>query len=86
MILLFSVANSHSLTHRLEKICEFLKTTKVYGTLELSRIEGIETFNSRFNLLATTLKKKPYDALEPRREEFDTDYKEFQQQLTEFNV
>lgn len=70
----------------MKKICEFLNTTSVYATLELSRIEGIDTFNSRFNLLVSGLKKKPYNLLEPRREDFDTDYEDFKQQLTELNV
>lgn len=71
---------------RLHNITEFLKTTKVYETLSLSRIEGIETFNSRFGLLATGLKKKPYDVLDHRKEDFEVDYEEFKLQLKDLDV
>ena len=72
--------------HRLDNISEFLNTVTVYGTLALSRIEGIEVFNARFTLLATTLKKKQYDILEHRRSDFDLDYDDFKQQLAELEV
>ena len=52
----------------------------------LSRIEQIDTFNSRFNLLVSGLKKKPYDALDYRKLEFEGDYEDFKVQLTELDV
>ena len=71
---------------RLDNITEFLKTTATYETLSLSRIEGIETFNARFGLLVSTLKKKPYDPLEHRKPDFDVDYQEFKHQLADLEV
>ncbi len=71
---------------RLENISEFLTVTLTYDSLGLSRIEGIETFNARFGLLVTTLKKKPYDPLEYRKQDFDIDYQEFKMQLAELEV
>ena len=52
----------------------------------LSTIEGIDQFYARFTLLATNLKKKPYDALDHRKQDFDMDYQEFKVQLDELNV
>ena len=71
---------------RLNKLIEFLKTIGTYETLSLSRIEGIETFNSRFNLIVSGLKKKPYDVLDHRKTDFDADYEDFKLQLTELDV
>lgn len=71
---------------RLANITEFLKTTKVYESLSLSRIEGIETFNSRFGLLASGLKKKPYNILDHRKDDFEVDYEDFKQQLKDLEV
>ena len=52
----------------------------------MSRLDGIDTFNSRFNLLVTTIKKKPYEILDQRKMDFDIDYDEFKRQLTDLNV
>ena len=72
--------------HRLDNITEFVKTVATYETLGLSRIEGIETFNARFGLLVSTLKKKPYNPLEYRKTDFDMDYQEFKLQLADLEV
>jgi len=71
---------------RVDNIAEFLRTIATYETLSLSRLDGIDTFNSRFNLLVTTLKKKPYDILDQRKMDYDVDYEEFKRQLTDLNV
>ena len=71
---------------RIDNITELLKTIDIYETLGLSRLDGIDTFNGRFNLLVTTLKKKPYDILDQRKMDFDLDYEEFKRQLTDLNV
>lgn len=72
--------------YRVDKITELLRTIDVYETLSLSRLDGIDTFNSRFNLLVTTIKKKPYEILDQRKMDFDIDYDEFKRQLTDLNV
>ena len=71
---------------RLDNITKFLNTVATYETLSLSRIEGIETFNARFGLLASTLKKKPYNPLEHRKPDFDMDYQEFKHQMADLEV
>ena len=71
---------------RLNNIIEFLKTVGTYESLSLSRIEGIDTFNSRFNLIVSGLKKKPYDVLDHRKDDFEVDYTDFKSQLLELNV
>ena len=74
------------LFHRLEKLKEFFTTTDVYSTLSLSHIEGIEQLNSRFNLSVANLKKKPYDVLDQRKTDFDSDYEDFKRQIQDLDV
>ena len=79
--------NFHNIpSSRLENIGEFLRTAQTYETLGLSRIEGIENFHARCQLLLTNLKKKPYNPLEHRKQDFDVDYQDFKTQLKEFEV
>ena len=58
----------------------------MYTSLSLSTIEGIEQFNSRFGLLVSNLKKRPYDPLQQRKQDYDLDYKEFVFALGELEV
>ena len=71
---------------RLERLTDLLHTVDMYESLGLSRLDGIETFNQRFMLLFSTLKKKPYDVLESRKADFEMDYDDFKRQLGDLNV
>jgi len=71
---------------RVDNIVEFLTTIQTYNTLGLSRIEGIETYNSRFGVLVMNTKKKPYDPLDHRKKDFDVDYDDFKSQLKDLEV
>lgn len=71
---------------RLGNISALLRIFSVYESLSLSHIEGLETYNSRFGLLVSTLKKKPYDPLEYRKQDFDIDFHDFKLQLSELEV
>lgn len=73
-------------TYRLEKLTKLLNTVATYDVLTLSQLDGMDTYSLRFNVLITTLKKKPYDILEHRKADFDIDYDDFQRQLTDLNV
>ena len=65
---------------------DFLEITRTFETLGLSRIEGIDTYNSRFGLLVNNIKKKPYDPLEHRKKDFDIDYEDFKAQVKDLEV
>lgn len=58
----------------------------MYKTLGLSQIEGIQTYNSRFELLVSNLKKKGYDPLEHRKQDFDIDFLEFKSLVKDLEV
>lgn len=72
--------------YRLEKLAKLLNTVATYDVLSLSQLDGMDVFSQRFNVLVTTLKKKPYDILEHRKADFDIDYDDFQRQLLDLNV
>ena len=42
--------------------------------------------NARFQLIVTTLRKKPYDMLDYRKTEFDTDFEDFKRQINDLEV
>lgn len=66
---------------RLRKLKELFGTIQSYQTLGLTRIEGVEPFHGRFQLAVSNLKKKPYDLLDSRKTDYDTDYEEFKRQV-----
>lgn len=71
---------------RVDNIVDFLHSTETYHTLSLSRIEGIETYNNRFGVLVSNIKKKAYDPLDHRKKDFDVDYEDFKGQLKDLEV
>ena len=76
----------HTNVFRLEKLTKLLNTVAMYEVLSLSQLDGMDIFSQRFNVLVSTLKKKPYDILEHRKADFDIDYEDFQRQLVDLNV
>lgn len=62
---------------RCDKLEEMLNTIELYTRLASSHIEGIEVISNRFQILVTTMRKKPYDFLDQRKSEFDIDFEEF---------
>ena len=47
---------------------------------------GIEVMANRFSVIQTQIKKKPYDFLDQRKQEFTQDFEDFQRQIKELNV
>ena len=52
---------------RVSSINELLNTIKSYSTIGRCRIEGIDSINSNFNSIVTSVKKKRYDILDHRK-------------------
>lgn len=76
----------NSFTGRCHKVMDMMNTIKSFLILGESKIEGIEQIWSRFQLILTTMKKKPYDLLDYRKMEFDADFEEFKRQIQELQV
>ncbi|XP_052714224.1 dynein axonemal heavy chain 5-like isoform X2 [Crassostrea angulata] len=72
-------------TRRLKKIIEMFETISMYSHLSESKIEGIEQSATRFNVIVTNMKKKPYDFLDQRKTEFELDFDEFKRMVAELH-
>ncbi|CAL8289381.1 unnamed protein product [Merluccius merluccius] len=70
---------------RLTKILELFGTISTYSALQDSKIEGLETIATRFQAIVQSMKKKHYSFLDQRRTDFDVDYEEFCQSITELH-
>ena len=77
--------SQHSLSF-FPQIIEVLNALETFSVLSESKIEGIDAIAHRFKSLYAALKKKPYDPLDHRRPEFNTDFTEFQRQIDELEV
>ncbi|KAF6020163.1 DNAH5 [Bugula neritina] len=72
-------------TRRLKKIIEMFNTIEMYSHLQDSKIEGLELMASRFAVVVTSMKKKPYDYLDQRKMDFDSDFDEFKRAIQELH-
>eukprot|EP01135_Chromosphaera_perkinsii_P008183 Nk52_evm5s1178 gene=Nk52_evmTU5s1178 len=71
---------------RLSKVIEMLTTISSFNCLKEVKIEGLEQIYSRFNQSVSMMKKKPYDILDHRKMEFDSDYKDFLKNVQDMDV
>ena len=73
----------HSFCRRMDQIKTMVNVIKELSVLQESHIEGIEVLANRFKHITNAAKKKPYNPLDHRKTEFNTDFVEFQRQVTE---
>ncbi|XP_025057270.1 dynein heavy chain 5, axonemal-like [Alligator sinensis] len=64
----------------LEKISDISNIMTDLSELQDVKLEGIEKINTRYQIIATNIKSKTYDILDPRKQEFEKDYLEFKKQ------
>ena len=76
----------NTFARRLQKLINMFSTLESFNLLGLSKIEGIEMINAKFQLIVTTMKKKPYNMLDYRKTEFDVDFEEFKRQINDLEV
>ncbi|XP_052229952.1 dynein axonemal heavy chain 5-like isoform X5 [Dreissena polymorpha] len=72
-------------TKRLKNIIAIFDVFSVYSTLSESKIEGIEVMANRFSVTQTQIRKKPYDFLDQRKQEFAQDFDDFQRSVKELH-
>lgn len=72
-----------SFCRRLKQVSEIVELMRQFSLLKKSRIEGIDTYATRFTHIISSIKKKPYNPLDHRKMEFVSDYQEFQRQISE---
>lgn len=68
------------------QIITLLNFIEAFSSLGESKIEGLESYASRFQQILTNIRKKPYDILDQRKVEFDQDYVDFRRQLADLEV
>ncbi|XP_074644897.1 dynein axonemal heavy chain 5-like [Tubulanus polymorphus] len=73
-------------SRRLNKIIDMFNTMEVYSHLSDSKIEGMEMMAAKFNVIVTSMKKKPYDYLDHRKMEFDQDFEDFKRAVAEMHA
>ena len=73
-------------TFLLPQIVSLFDITEGFSALGESSIEGIETILSKFNTIYSKLKKKPYDILDHRKQDFDQDFVDFKRQIADLEV
>ena len=49
-------------------------------------IVGMEMMFNKFQVIVTQMKKKPYDYLDQRKMEFDSDFEDFKRQINDLHV
>ena len=76
----------NTFARRLLKLTEIFTVLNSFCRLGLSKIEGIDMMNAKFQLIFTTVKRKPYDMLDYRKTEFDSDFEEFKRQISDLEV
>ena len=63
---------------------------KFYGPMLLEccfcNITGMELMANKFQVIVTSMRKKPYNFLDQRKMDFDTDFEEFKRQIGELHV
>ena len=64
-------------SRRLEKVKDMLLTMDRFSILAVSKIEGMDAHNKQWTSVVGMAKKKNYDILDHRRQEFEVDYDDF---------
>jgi dynein heavy chain len=71
---------------RLQKIIDMFDTMEMYSHLAETRIEGMEIMANKFTVIYTSMKKKPYDLLDQRKTDYDSDYQDFKRSIGELHA
>ncbi|XP_030831333.1 dynein heavy chain 5, axonemal isoform X2 [Strongylocentrotus purpuratus] len=71
---------------RLVKIIDMFDIIERYSHLADSRIEGMDSLANRFTVVYTSMKKKPYDPLDQRKADFDSDYADFKRSVNDLLI
>jgi dynein heavy chain len=72
-----------SFCRRTLKVEELLDIVEKWTALSRSKIEGLEPINVQFRMLISNFKKKPYDMLNTRKTDFDGDFTQFKQDVSD---
>lgn len=71
---------------RLRRLIELFETIDQFTSLTVATMQGLDPIVSRFTEIQNELKKKPYDLVDWRKQEFEADYKQFQKNIAQLEV
>ncbi|KAJ3249557.1 Dynein heavy chain 5, axonemal [Chytriomyces hyalinus] len=71
---------------RIQKVIDMFSVIEKFSLLERLGIEGMESLIRRFSNIMNTMQRKPYDILDHRKMEYDSDYSSFKKQISDLEA
>ncbi|KAJ3342801.1 Dynein heavy chain 5, axonemal [Gonapodya sp. JEL0774] len=68
---------------RIQKVIDMFNIIEKFSLLEKLGVEGMDSINKRFSTILMTMQRKPYDILDHRKIEYDSDYNNFKRQISD---
>ncbi|KAJ1498980.1 Dynein heavy chain 5, axonemal [Coelomomyces lativittatus] len=68
---------------RIQKVVDMFSVIEKFSKLEGLGVEGMENIIKRFSNIVTQMQRKPYDILDHRKMEYDSDYNSFKKQISD---
>ncbi|KAJ3258377.1 Dynein heavy chain 5, axonemal [Boothiomyces macroporosus] len=71
---------------RIQKVIDMFNIIQKFSLLQQLGVEGMDMIVRRFYNVLTALQRKPYDILDHRKMEYDTDYNNFKKQVADIET
>ncbi|KAI8902513.1 dynein heavy chain and region D6 of dynein motor-domain-containing protein [Globomyces pollinis-pini] len=71
---------------RIQKVIDMFNIIEKFSLLQRLGVEGMDLIVRRFYNILNQMQRKPYDILDHRKMEYDTDYNSFKKQVTDLEV
>ncbi|KAJ1555489.1 Dynein heavy chain 8, axonemal, partial [Nowakowskiella sp. JEL0078] len=71
---------------RIQKVIDMFSIIEKFSMLEKLGIEGMDSLNKRFSNIMNQMQRKPYDILDHRKMEYDSDYNSFKKQIADLEA
>ncbi|KAI9325129.1 dynein heavy chain, N-terminal region 1-domain-containing protein [Obelidium mucronatum] len=71
---------------RIQKVIDMFSVIEKFSLLEKLGIEGMDSLIRRFSNIMNTMQRKPYDILDHRKMEYDSDYSSFKKQISDLEA
>jgi dynein heavy chain len=71
---------------RIQKVIDMFNVIEKFSLLEKLGVEGMESLIKRFSNIMMQMQRKPYDILDHRKMEYDSDYATFKKQIQDLEA
>ncbi|KAJ1345302.1 hypothetical protein BSLG_000815 [Batrachochytrium salamandrivorans] len=68
---------------RIQKVIDMFNIIEKFSMLETLGVEGMDSIVRKFSNILTQMQRKPYDILDHRKMEYDSDYNNFKKQVSD---